>query len=419
MKKDMKKRALLNKLENAIGVVLMLFFFISCSEEMNEPIGSDMTVPAKVTGIEYTAIPGGAHITYALPTDANLLCVTAELVTSRGNKLSFTSSSYKNEITILGLPTEDAQKVLLYSVTTNGVRSEAATISITPYTPPYKAVLETLKMQTSWGGINVSYQNESAADLAYYLGYFDDKGDFIEYGSYYSNQEKESFAFRGLEDKERKFGIYIRDRWDNYSDTIFQTITPLREVMLDKAKFRMLQLDGDGIYGTSNNEQPENLWNGVWGTEWGNNYGDWKHFIAQDKYGEQEDATFTMDIGSLTQLSRMVMNQYYRYDNHMPKKYNIYGLVGYDDDLVPSSMGDWSNWTLLAEVENKKEFSTAIGPNDATAVDIQNWLKGDHVNFDPEPSPPVRYIRFRCLESWNGRHNISLAEVTYWGNPKE
>lgn len=176
-----------------------------------------------------------------------------------------------------------------------------------------------------------------------------------------------------------------------------------------------MELFGDGKYGTYNNEQPENIWNGVWGTDWNDNYGDWKHFLATDD-ATQEHATFTMDIGVLTQLSRIVVNQYYRYDNHMPKKYEIWGLVDYGSDLIPREMGDWSNWTLLGTMENSKEVDVP-GAATATAKDVENWLRGDEMLFDPEPSPPVRYIRYKSLGSWNGRNNFSIAEVTYFGQP--
>lgn len=415
MEQNIKYQVVSNKLKFLFIMFVANLLIAGCSEEKHEPIGSDMSVPQSVSDITYTPLAGGALITYALPDDANLLCVEAELLLPNGRKMNYTSSSYKNEITILGLANTQPQKVQLYSVSKNGVKSNAASIDVTPLPPPYEEVLKTVTLRESWGGIGITAQNESEGDLAYFLGYYDERGVFVDYDSYYSSIKSDTFAIRGLPNETKKFGLYIRDRWDNFSDTLFADLTPLQEEMIEKKNFRMMELDGDGIYGSYNNEQPENIWNGVWGTDWNNNYGDWKHFIATDGV-TQDNATFTMDIGVLTKLSRIILNQYYRYEAHMPKKYEIWGLVDYDSDLITTAMGDWSNWTLLGTMENRKEVDVP-GPATATAKDVENWLKGDEMIFDPEPSPPVRYIRYKSLGSWNGRNNFSIAEITYFGQP--
>ena len=47
---------------------------------------------------------------------------------------------------------------------------------------------------------------------------------------------------------------------------------------------------------------------------------------------------------------------------------------------------------------------------------LKSEIKTDS-NFEfPAEAPPVRYIRFKVLETWGGMDFIHFTEFTFWGN---
>lgn len=107
-------------------------------------------------------MPGGADITYSVPEDKDLLYVEADVAVPGGR----TSSTEVlpptgNVIEIRGLcsyrsPAGDA----LQRQPRAAARSEGCPVTITPLTPPYMDVYNSLKMKADFGGINISFANE-------------------------------------------------------------------------------------------------------------------------------------------------------------------------------------------------------------------------------------------------------------------
>lgn len=323
---------------------------------------------------------GGADITYSVPEDKDLLYVEADVAVPGGRTFNVKSSSYGNVIEIRGLASTDPQQVILYSVNKGGVRSEGYPVTINPLTPPYMDVYNSLKMKEDFGGVNISFANESNASLAIVLSYLDEKSnEYLEYDTYYTEESDGKYSFRGMENETRKFGLYIRDRWDNISPMVEAELTPLYEEMIDKSKFKAItgiqgDGDGDGNYPTTDSQSdPKHMWNGVWPTSL-NDYGDYKMFYLKT-YDRQ--VSFTFDIGQAVQLSRLRFNYYYKWTYMDPKEYEVYGCTELTDDMYD---GDWSKWTLLAHCTFNKpsglgdgEYGRAM-PKPSSPEPISTWI---------------------------------------------
>src|SRR3546814_8535505 len=67
--------------------------------------------------------------------------------------------------------------------------------------------------------------------------------------TWYTSQEEGSFSIRGFEAKPRKFAVFVRDEWENLSDTLIVERVPLYEVELDKSNFEQYVLNGDATAG--------------------------------------------------------------------------------------------------------------------------------------------------------------------------
>lgn len=389
--------------------LVLVLFIVGCSEENHAPIAGGGPTPGQVSNIEIIPTPGGAHLVYTLPNDANLSYVEAIVNTPEGRNFTFKSSFHRDTISVEGLATANQQEVLLYSVSKDEKRSEPVSINIKPLTPPFQKVLETLTLSEGLGGVDVKYLNEGGAELAFYIGRVIN-GQFVEEDAFYSDRENGRIPFWGYEPTEQKFGVFVRDRWDHYSDTIYADITPTLEIMIDKSKFKAIRLNNDSEHRSV--EKPEYLWDGSWSEDYANPYGNYKHACVTGDLLTGTPASLTIDMGQAVNISRVRINHYWQFSGAAPRKYELYGLIDYFENNIPVGMGAWHNWTLLAQFENLKPSTTG----GTTADDEASWEGGDNAILTT-PSEAVRYIRLKGVESWNGRLDIDVAEMTVYGQP--
>ena len=414
----MKRITVNSYIMSRLNLFYILSIFIastifSCEEEQHSPINKGGDLPEQVTNVKVISTPGGADLVYTLPNSKDLSYIEAIVNTPEGNTLNFKSSTYRDTISITGLATENVQEVLLYSVSKSGLKSQPLLVDINPLTPPYMKVFQTLTLENGLGGVDVKYKNETGDILAVSIGRIID-GEFIEDDTYYSNKKDGRYLFWGYEPIPQQFGVYIRDRWDHYSDTLYANITPTLEIMFDKSNFKAIRLENDSKFLTGKYELPQNMWDGRWSEDYNNPYTDggtnWSHgkFLEDSELGKP--AAFTIDLGQLCCISRIRFNHYWRFENDSPKKYEVYGFMDYGGDYIQYTDGAWHNWELLATVENVKPSSIGGNSNE----DAESWEAGNIVTFSP-PVAGVRYIRIKAIESWNGKRNLDFAEVTVYG----
>src|SRR3546814_11389344 len=73
--------------------------------------------------------------------------------------------------------------------------------------------------------------------------------------THYTNLRRGDFSTRGLPSEETEFGVYIRDRWGNLSDTLLVTLKPLFEILLDRTQMRGVTLPTDAPLGYRSEER--------------------------------------------------------------------------------------------------------------------------------------------------------------------
>jgi hypothetical protein len=211
-------------------MILLLFiqFIYSCNED---DVRSSQK-PAPLTEYEVTPINGGAVITYAVPNDPNVLCVTAEYLRN-GQKFIERSSYHKNSLKIEGFKIIEPVEVTLYTENSKEERSEPLIVEFTPLVSLVDLTKESMVISTTFGGINLSWINPSNTELNIHLMVYID-GELSREEIYFSALPKESRAYRGFESVETKFAIIIGDKWQNVSDTITYETTPIFEMEVPK-----------------------------------------------------------------------------------------------------------------------------------------------------------------------------------------
>lgn len=210
-----------------------------------------------------------------------------------------------------------------------------------------------------------------------------------------------TFSLHGLKSKETKFGAYIRDRWNNTTDTLVAILTPRFEKPLDRTKPKQLNLQGDPAFLNSDYS---------FGTIWDNNFRDPVLITIADGNWPQ---SISFDLGyPEVLLSRVrLWQRSYEYpeiafNNYNIRKFEIWGSMNPDLD------GSDESWTLLMDEEIIKPSGQPLGVN--SDEDMQEFYDGHPFTF-PLDIPYVRYLRIKVKGTWNNVQRICLAELRLWG----
>ena len=121
-----------------------------------------------------------------------------------------------------------------------------------------------------------------------------------------------------------------------------------------------------------------------------------------------------MDLGVTAKLSRFKYwsRQEWVFQLHSPKHFEIWGT---NDYLAAVNPDNWNGWSLMMDQEAYRPSGLPPGEK-PTAEDIAYAAEGEEYEFDIN-LPPVRYIRFRCTETWSSSTGLNLAEIAFWGCP--
>lgn len=398
----------------------------SCKEEGRlDHIDGSAPAPTAVTIQEVTNKPGGAIIKYKIPNDENLLGVKI-VYTRNGEICESKASKYVDTLVVEGFGNTDPQEVKLYSVGINEKLSEPVITTINPLRPPVQAVK--FDVEAAFGGVMITLEdNYSNADLAVVLladtiGSDPGKEKWINLQTFHTEAPAKKFARRGLKTEPIHFGVYLRDRWNNVSDTIFKTLVALEEIKLPTDKFRNAALPTDYYSPAENNTayRVENIWSG-------------------DGYDNKDYATshnapmpqwFTIELGrkmSISRIQKWPRGGYELYSSSGPRIYQFWGSE------KPNSNGSWDeSWFLLGEFEQIKPSGYGegreVGP--VTEEDKDYWYNKTEFELIPTEAAPdpyrtVTHIRVKVLSTFNtyGTEStmgqIIIGELTFWGQLKD
>lgn len=387
--------------------VIFIISVISCSEEHYvRPVDKD-AAPGQITDIQAIPLNGGAKITYKLPKDENIRYVKAVYEIRPGVEREAIASIYTNSLIVDGFFEEKEYEVKLYTVTYGeNIASQPAIIKFTPLISPLKEAYNSFAFEETFGGVTMRFDNNAAASLAVTL-LVDSTGTMEEVETYYTKSIRGVHSTRGFKDEPLLFGAIIRDRWGNLSDTITQIVTPLFEEFIPKGPFRALHLPTDTYEPHITNGHLEQLWDGRWSPTGGIG-------VFHTKPGSGMPQWFTFDMGQTVMLSRFKLwhrggigNDVWAYQLGSPRRWEVWGMAE-----APDPTGTWDGWTKLMDCESYKPSGDGPITNEDLfyATDA-----GEDFIFPTEDISPVRYLRFRMLETWGYLDYIYISELSFWG----
>lgn len=381
------------------AILLLTLLWYSCKKDQNNYIDPNAPAPAQVTDLKITSMPGGAVVTYKIPMDSNLAYVKATYEIQPGIFREAKSSYYTDTLALVGFGDTLSHEVKIYSVGRNEKESAPIAINVQPLTPPVRSVFETLKMTATFGGVNVSFENSSQADLAIVV-IVDTTGlgTWAPVTTFYTSAQNGNFSARGFEPEEKKFAVYLRDHWNNKSDTLTELLTPLYEEMIPKPYYQLVLPNDATLLGPGNGTSV--LWDGI--------YNDRNNLYAST-HTEALPEWFTIDLGRKVILSRFKEYQRrdYPYNGSVAKTFEIWGSN--DPDLN----GGWDHWQLLGTFHSFKPSGLPFGQTNADDVNYA-VVNGEDFEFT-DALPAVRFIRFKTLETYGTDGQVVISELSFWG----
>ncbi len=359
----------------------------------------DSVPPKPVSDAVVENLSGKVKITYKLPNETDLLYVKAVYRDPKNQEREIKASSFKNYLEISGFGRSAQQEIKLIAVDRSQNESQPLLVTIEPQDSPIYEVYKTLQTIPTWGGIKLTWDNPTKEQLIVKV-YRTDAIETMELETLYSTELNARRSVRGLDSIPQLFKIVIRDIYENCTDTLITTLKPLFEMVLPSANFKELPL-GTGYIVSPYSISWKSLWDGIETSE------NSMYYLAAGP----EFPYFTIDLGATYKLSRTKVwgRTRYAYVLHNPRYFEFWGTNDWD---AAKSSDNWTGWTRLIECESYKPSGTASAT--VTAEDQAYAEAGEEYEF-PDDVIDVRYIRFRCLETWTKTKALCVGELRFWG----
>lgn len=388
----------MKNLKILFGIIFILN--VACGETGRiDFIGDASDPPLQVSILKVEPTPGGANIYYEIPDDPSLLYVKAVYEIQPSVFREIIASQYSNTLELVGYGDTLSHPVSIYSVGKNNLESEPIFMEIKPLSPPVETVFNSIDLASTFGGVNVTFENESKAKLRIIL-MVDTLGQWETLRTLYTEAVKGNFSVRGFDTNEYKFAVFVKDRWNNSSDTLYADITPLYEEEIPKADWKVHALPGDN-YSYVETLSVDKVFDGIVS----------KASCFATMSNSDIPQWFTIDLGKQVVISRLVEHQRpgLTYNRSAVKSFEIWGSNNPDPD------GSWDSWFMLGAFESFKPSGLPVGqttPEDETYAAVN----GEEFEFEAGIEP-VRYIRFKTTETWGGGSvgQVVISEITFFG----
>lgn len=413
------KRILLTS--TSIAALLLAF---GCAEDNHgriDQLDKDLAAPQPVEVTKVKPTSGGAVLWVKIPDDKNIKGVVATY-TRGGVEVDSKVSRYVDSLKVEGYADTDEHEIKVCSFNVNEKKSEPVVVRFKPEMPAIRTVTPT--MIAAAGGVKVRITgNESKADLAVCLLKDSDIGNadkpvneikWTEVTTLFTASDNVTLTRRGIDPEAAVFGVYIRDRWGNISDTIKTVLTPLPEIEIPKSGFSYsaaaLCSQDDNIFTlqAENNSYPvRGLWDG-------SGHSSSPHFMAVDK--APLPCWLTIDLGCNVELSRIATLPRIDYpqifgDAHV-RNFEFWGSQNPSGVPGDGEHGFDDSWKCLGKfIQYKPSGYLDDGtPGVITQEDREAFNNGNDFELDGEAYPDAFY-HFRYLR-------IVLTSYVAWEMPE-
>jgi hypothetical protein len=394
-----------------VGSLLLslLVIFNACEPDAIGQYPIDAIAPQPVSNVRVDNLPGAIRLSYDLPDEEDLLYVKAIYPLENGEIRVAKTSVFSNTMYIKGFGKSKKQLIKLIAVDGSQNESAPVEIEINPLDAPIYTIIENLKASSTWGGFKMVWENPFKEDIVLeVLRKNPVTGEFSHIESIYSSEINAEKAVRGLDSTLTTFGIFIRDIYYNYTDTLEVEIKPLFEELVPKTGFKGFPLSTQFKQHSAFGGGMIQMWDDI------TNVRENCYYIMT---GNVNMPYFTIDMGIKAKFSRFRIWQRidYMFALHNPKGMIWYGTNDYNAANDNESPGWQDNpaWIKLGDFESKRPSGGKSG-DPITSEDQAYALAGEEFEF-PIEVPSVRYIRFQLVSTWSGSSGLHINELAFWG----
>ncbi len=398
-----------------------------------DQINKNMPVPEKVEVTAVKCIGGGAVIWIKIPDDKYIKGVVATYY-RKGVEVNTRISRYIDSLRVEGYSDTEEHTIKVSSFNVNGIKSKPIEVKFHPLPPAIRVVKP--ELIASAGGIKVKITgNTMKSSLAVCLLRDADVSNagkpvsmlkWKEVTTLFTESNNIFLTRRGLEPVSAVYGVYLRDRWGNISDTIKSVLTPLKEIQIPKDKFAYFNPGDDNCFSISE-ERPAYPVKGLWDGS-GSSYS--PHFLAIGKC--PIPCWLTIDMGCMVELSRISTLPRINYniwrDAH-PRDFEFWGSKKPSGKSGLGEHGFDDTWFCLGKFTQFKPsgYKEDGSLGELTTEDYEYFNKGNDFELDSDKFPhafdEIRYLRIVFVDTFETflipdateASDIQLGEIIPWG----
>jgi hypothetical protein len=243
----------------------LLAMTTSCKEDEIGQKPTDRVPPKGLAGAEAIPRPGGALITYTIPTDDSDISYIMGEFEAEGETKIIRSSVYKDFLLIEGLGSNVSTSVNLYVVDHSENKSDPKTVTFTTLEAPFATIANSIQINPGIGGIYLMWQNpEKRSDIGVVLMMYDTAYQRMsEYAVSFASAGVVFYPFPTVDDEGNKlppydFAAYVLDKWGHYSDTLRFTVSPVLEMRLNRLEMSGYPIGNDTRHYENSGVAPDN-----------------------------------------------------------------------------------------------------------------------------------------------------------------
>ncbi len=385
------------------ALILAALLGSGCKKEGRiDYIDSNAPAPVQISGINVENRSGVAVLTYKIPSDPNFYYAKAVYEIRPNVYMEARASIYTDTLRLEGFGDTLAHDVKIYSVGKNEKALEPIVVQVKPLTPPVLLAFETIDMEAVFGGIQIGFKNPAMADIAIVvMRDSTNLNTWSPLATFHTAADSGKFSIRNLDSVSQKFAVYIRDRWNNKSDTLYKTLSPIFEQAIPKPwSVLVLPTDQTALAGTS--YTLSRLWNGL---------ATWASGPYASSNNNPLPQWFTLDLGKKVQMNRVVMHQVdnigHLYTGGAPKTVEVWGSNN------PAQNGSWVGWDSLGTFHSFKPSGLPLGQISTDDTQYAS-VQGENFEFDHILSS-YRYIRWKTTKTYNTTGQVVMGEIDVYG----
>ncbi len=396
-----------NILYTCVGLAIVLF--ARCSEEkFNVQYPTDDVPPREVSNVVVENLPGSARLTYDLPDEQDLMYVKAVYPLSNGEMGEIKVSSFSNSMFIKGFGKSKKHIITLFSVDKSLNESAPVTVEIEPGDSPIYEIFESLDILTAFGGFTLEWDNPLKENIIVEIMEKDTEHNLYDFMDItHSAQGEGSYSIRGLDTIPVTVAAFIKDPYNNFSDTLEVNLTPYFEERIPTERLTALPLPPYfELFGAGRDA-----------SLMFDDTGSSTYIRAGNEYGYTP--WFTVDLGLKAVLSRMVHfhRPNYEWTLHNMREFEIWGTnsiaAATEHTELPEVWKENPEWVQLGHFKSVRPSGGEAG-TPATSEDMEFILSGEEFDF-PLGQPSVQYLRFHIISTWSNSTGFQSPRVLLYG----